>query len=51
MLNQATALAQDFWRSCGCHIPGGLQGQAGYAFEQTGPVVGIPAHGGSVGDL
>ncbi|KAK4816011.1 hypothetical protein QYF61_011001, partial [Mycteria americana] len=32
-------------RSCGCPIPGSVQGQAGWGFEQLGLVEGIPAHG------
>ena len=31
-------------RSCGCPIPGGIQGQAGCGSGQPGPVVGDPAH-------
>ena len=31
--------------SCGCPIPGSVQGQAGWGFEQPGPVEGGPAHG------
>jgi len=29
---------------CGCHIPGGIQGQAGCGSKQPGLVVGDPAH-------
>ena len=29
---------------CGCPIPGGIQGQAGYGSGQPGLVVGDPAH-------
>ena len=28
---------------CGCPIPGGIQGQAGYGSGQPGLVVGVPA--------
>ena len=31
-------------RSCRCPIPGGVQGQAGWGFEQPGLVGGVPAH-------
>ena len=43
------ALAQAAQRSCGCPIPGGAQGQAGWGFGQPGPVGGVPAHGRGVG--
>ena len=39
------ALAQAAQRSCGCPIPGGVQGQAGWGFGQPGLVGGVPAHG------
>ena len=29
---------------CGCPIPAGIQGQAGYSSGQPGLVVGDPAH-------
>ena len=29
---------------CGCHIPGGIQGQAGCGSGQPGLLVGDPAH-------
>jgi len=32
-------------RSCGCPLPGSVQGQAGWVFEQPGLVEGVPAHG------
>ncbi|KAJ7418642.1 hypothetical protein BTVI_28450 [Pitangus sulphuratus] len=32
-------------RSCGYPIPGSVQGQVGWGFEQPGPVEGVPAHG------
>jgi len=44
------ALAQS---SCGCPLPGSVQGQAGQGSEQPGLVEGVPAHdrGVGVGDL
>jgi len=36
-------------RSCGCPIPGGVQGQAGWGFGQPGLVGGVPAQGRGVG--
>ena len=36
-------LEQVFQRGCGCPIPGGIQGQAGYGSGQSGLVVGDPA--------
>jgi len=38
-------MAQVAQRSCGCSLPGSVQGQAGWGFEQLGPVEGVPAHG------
>ena len=35
--------------SCGCPIPGRVQGQAGWGFEILGLVEGVPAHGREVG--
>ena len=32
-------------RGCGCSLPGSVQGQAGWGFEQPGLVEGVPAHG------
>jgi len=32
-------------RSCGCPLPGRVQGQAGRGFEHPGLVEGVPAHG------
>ena len=43
------ALAQVAQRGCGCPIPGSVQGQAGWGFEQPGLVEGVPAHGRGVG--
>jgi len=39
------ALAQVVQRSCGCPLPGSVQGQVGWGFEQPGLVEGVPAHG------
>ncbi|PKU41234.1 hypothetical protein llap_8471 [Limosa lapponica baueri] len=36
-------------RSCRCPIPGSVQDQAGWGFEQPGLVGGVPAHGRGVG--
>ena len=43
------ALKQVAQRGCGCPIPGSVQGQAGWGFEQPGLVEGVPAHGRGVG--
>ena len=39
------ALAQAAQRSCGCPIPGGVQGQVGWGCGQPDLVSGSPAHG------
>ena len=39
------ALEQVAQRSCGCPIPGGVQGQDGWSSEQPKIVKGVPAHG------
>jgi len=39
------ALEQVSRRSCGCPLPGSVQGQVGCGFEQPGLVEGVPAHG------
>jgi len=36
-------------RSCGCPLPGSVQGQAGWSSEQPGLVEDVPAHGRGVG--
>ena len=36
-------------RSCGCPLPGRVQGQAGWSSEQPGLVEGVHAHGRGVG--
>jgi len=43
------ALAQAAQRSCGCPLPGRVQGQVGRGFEQPGLVEGVPAPGRGVG--
>jgi len=43
------AMEQAAWRSCGCSLPGSVQGQAGWSSEQPGPVEGVPAHSWRVG--
>jgi len=42
------ALAQAAQRSCGCPIPGGVQGQAGWVPGQPDLEVGNPAYGGGL---
>jgi len=39
------ALEQVSQRSCGCSLPGNVQGQLGWGFEQPGLVEDVPAHG------
>jgi len=36
-------------KSCGCLIPGSVQGQVGWGFEQPDLVESVPAHGRGVG--
>jgi len=36
-------------RSCGCLIPGSVQGQVGWGFDQPGLVEGMLAHGRGIG--
>jgi len=36
-------------RSCGYPLPGSVQGQVGWGFEQSGLVKDVPAHGREVG--
>jgi len=43
------ALEQVAQRSCGCHLSGSVQGQAGWSSEQPGLVEDVPAHGRGVG--
>lgn len=35
--------------SCGCSIPGFVQDQVGWGFEQPGLLEGVPAHVSGVG--
>jgi len=42
------ALKQVAQRSCGCPIPGGVQDQVGWGFEQPGLVGGVTARGRGV---
>ena len=42
-------LEQVSQRNCGCSIPGSVQGQVGWGFEQPGIVEDVPAHGRGVG--
>jgi len=41
----AEALDQVTLRSCGCPLPGSVESQVGWDFEQPGLVEGVPAHG------
>ena len=43
------ALAQVGQGSCGCPIPGSVQGQAGWGLEEPDLVEGVPGHGTGVG--
>ena len=43
------ALAQVAQRSCGCPLPGSVQGKVWWDFEQPGLVEGVPAHGRGIG--
>jgi len=43
------ALAQVAQRSCGCPLPGSIQGQAGWSCEHPGLVEDVPADGRGVG--
>jgi len=36
-------------RSCGCTLPGSVQGQFGWGFEQPGLVEYVPGHGRCIG--
>lgn len=42
-------LGQVALKSCGFPIPGSVQGQVGWVFEQLGLEGGIPAHGRGFG--
>ena len=43
------ALAHVAQRSCGCPLPGSVQGQVGQGSEHPGLMQGGPAHGRGVG--
>jgi len=43
------ALAQVAQRSCGCPLPGSVQGQVGWSSEHSGLVEDVPVHGRGVG--
>jgi len=45
----AEALAEVAQGSCGCPLPGRVQGQVGRGLEQPGLMEGVPAHGRGVG--
>jgi len=36
-------------RSCGCPLPGSVQGQVGWSSDHPGLVEDVPAHGRGVG--
>ena len=42
-------LEQVAHRSCGCPIPGSVQGQVGWGFEQPDLMKDVPAHGRGAG--
>jgi len=41
-------LVYTFERSCGCSLPGSVQGQAGWGFEHPGCVEGVAVDGRGV---
>ena len=45
----AETLEEVAQRGCGCPIPGSVQGQVGWGFEQPGLVKNVPACGRGVG--
>jgi len=45
MMMMDEALAQAAQRSCGYHIPGSIQGQTGWGFEQSDLAEDFPVHG------
>jgi len=45
MMREVEALEQVAQRSCGCPLPGSVQGQVGWGFEQPGLVGDVPTHG------
>jgi len=48
-LSYEDRLAKVAQRSCGCPLPGRVQGQVGWSSEQPGQVEDVPAHGRGVG--
>jgi len=44
-IQNGEALAQVAQKSCGCPIPGGVQGKAGWGPGQPDLVDGVPIHG------
>ena len=48
-VRRGEALAQAAQRSCGCPLPGRVQGQVGWSSEHPGLVEDVPAHGWRVG--
>lgn len=42
-------MAQVPSRSCGCPVPGNVQGPAGQGLEKPGSVEGVPTHGSAAG--
>ena len=43
------ALGQVAQRTCGCPIPGGIRGQAGWGFEHPAIERGVPAYSRGIG--
>ena len=43
------ALEQVAERGCGCPLPGSVEGQVGWGFEQPSLVEGVPAYSRGVG--
>ena len=48
-LQKALGSKQVVQRSCGCTLPGSVQGQIGWSSEQPGLVEDVAAHGRGVG--
>jgi len=49
MASYDRSLKQVAQQGCGCPLPGGVQGQAGWGFEQTGLEGVVPAYDRGVG--
>lgn len=43
------ALEQDAQRDCGCPVPGSVQGEVGWGFEQPDLAEGVPAYDWKIG--